>query len=97
MVTMTPHCTEEVSGFSLPPVGIDVVLPPPPGLVVRHLAPPVLPLLFPLQTIQIILQLFTHLNRWVAFPATVAYNRLNTSPQLTGNFYQRRYFNKDTE
>ena len=62
MVTMTRHCTEEVSGFPLPPVGIDVVLPPPPGLVVRHLAPPVLPLLFPLQTIQIILQFFTHLK-----------------------------------
>merc|ERR1712117_796905 len=44
---MTRHCTEEVSGIPLPPVGIDVVLPPPPGLVVRHLAPPVLPLLFP--------------------------------------------------
>ena len=59
---MTRHCTEEVSDIPLPPVGIDVVLPPPPGLVVRHLAPPVLVLIFPLQIIQIILQLFKQLN-----------------------------------
>ena len=71
MVTMTRHCTEEVSDVSLPPVGIDVVLPPPPGLVVRHLAPPVLVLIFPLQIIQIILQFVTHSNKWVAFPPTV--------------------------